>query len=222
MRLTTPFYLGACEVTQAEYVQVIGENPSHFRAAQTASAAARQEAGQLPVENVSWDDAQEFCNRLSGLYAEKSAGRVYRLPSEAQWEYACRAGTATAYLFDDDPTALQDYAWFGFKNEGTTHAVGLKRGNAWQLYDMLGNVYEWCADFYDPAYYAKSPPTDPPGPAGGLRRVIRGGSWFGSAAFCRPTARVGAEPDGGEQIGFRVLCEITGGKGPRGDPPAKQ
>ena len=202
VRLTRPFYLGAYDVTQAEYEQIVGRNPSRFRGLRPSSPAAVRDSGELPVENVSWEEARAFCDRLSALAAEKSAGRVYRLPTEAEWEYACRAGTATEYFFGNDPAGLHDYAWFGLHDAGTTQAVGQKRPNAWQLYDMLGNVYQWCSDLYDPGYYKTSPRDDPRGPAEGLPRVIRGGSWFGGAGFCRAAARMGVSPRATSRSGF--------------------
>ena len=136
--LTQPFKIGVHEVTQAQYEQVMGVNPSHFKGANN------------PVETVSWEDAVEFCRRLSELPAEKAAGHVYRLPTEAEWEYACRAGTTTKYSFGDDESDLGDHAWFlenFLENSGTnTHPVGRKGPNAWSLYGMHGNVLEWCQD----------------------------------------------------------------------------
>jgi len=166
VRISKPFYLGMYEVTQAEYERVIGSNPAHFRG-----------SSQLPVEDVSWEDAQEFCRRLSAIPEERTAGRVYRLPTEAEWEYACRAGSMTKYSFGDDDKDLAESAWFESDSDGRTHAVGQKKPNAWGLYDVHGNVCEWCADWYDGSYYTSSPPEDPAGPASGPYRVLRGGSW---------------------------------------------
>ena len=157
--LSNPFYMGVTEVTQAQYEAVMGTNPSRFKGATN------------PVETVSWNDATEFCKKLS----EKTRQAVH-LPTEAEWEYACRAGTQTAYSFGDAPSALGDYAWWGKNGGMTTHPVGQKKPNAWGLYDMHGNVWEWCADWY--ADYPKGPVTDPAGPATGGARVFRGGSWL--------------------------------------------
>ena len=134
--ITKPFYLGVTEVTQEQYQKVMGTNPSYFKGPQN------------PVETVSWADAVEFCRKLSAMPAEKTAGHVYRLPTEAEWEYACRAGTTTAYSFGDDASRLGDYGWFGGNSDSKTHQVGEKKPNAWGLYDMHGGVYEWCQDRY--------------------------------------------------------------------------
>ena len=175
---------------------------------------AGQDTKRFPVENVSWDDAVEFCRKLSEMPEEKAAGRTYRLPSEAQWEYACRAGSTGRYSFSSggsgiskeyDEKALSDYGWFGDNAGGMTHAVGLKRANAWGLYDMHGNVWEWCQDWYDKEYYAKSPTDDPAGPPGGSHRVNRGGSWDNLAWRCRSAVRDNYGPgDRGDDLGFRV------------------
>jgi len=131
------YYLGVYEVTQAQYEKVIGKNPSLYQ-----GAIVGNENADLPVENVSWHDAVEFCKKLSDLPEEKKAGRVYRLPTEAQREYACRAGSKTAYSFDDEEGLLPEYGWFSSNSSDRTHTVGLLEPNAWGLYDMHGNVWE--------------------------------------------------------------------------------
>ena len=195
--LTKPFHLGAFEVTQEQYEKVMGKNPSRFKGTNN------------PVEKVSWDDAAEFCRRLSELPEEKAAGHVYRLPTEAEWEYACRAGTTTAYSFGDDESQLGQYAWFG-KNSGyATHPVGEKKPNPWGLYDMHGNVWEWCQDWYDD--YPSEPVTDPTGPTTGSARVFRGGDLLFGAAYCRVARRRTLAPTlRSNDLGFRLALSPLG------------
>jgi formylglycine-generating enzyme required for sulfatase activity len=184
------------EVTQAEYEKVIGENGSEFKGVSS------------PVEQVSWDDATEFCKRLSA-----KEGKTYRLPTEAEWEYACRAGTTTRYSFGDDPASLGEYAWYGANSDVRTHSVGEKKPNAWGLYDMHGNMWEWCADSWAMGYYAVSPTDDPPGPETAARRVFRGrvfrgGCWGSGAAGCRSAYRGRDEPQHRRRsLGFRVAAD---------------
>jgi len=164
--LTKPFYLGKYEVTQEQWQQVMGGNPSVFKGAKN------------PVENVSWDDCQEFMGKLR----KKVPGEAFRLPTEAEWEYACRAGTTGEYAGD-----LDAMAWYDSNSGGKTHPVGGKKPNAWGLYDMHGNVWEWCADGYGD--YPNGAATDPNGPNTGSIRVLRGGSWFHVGALCRSALR---------------------------------
>jgi formylglycine-generating enzyme required for sulfatase activity len=164
--ISKPFYMGVTEVTQAQYQAVMGTNPSHFQGSAN------------PVEMVSWNDATDFCKKLS----EKTRQTV-RLPTEAEWEYACRAGTQTEFSFGDDPSALGDYAWRGENGSKTTHPVGQKKPNSWGLCDMHGNVWEWCADGWREY---PGPVRDPSGPAIGKGfHVVRGGSWYfvGTVSF---------------------------------------
>ena len=172
--LSKSYYLGAYEVTQGEYEKVMGSNPSRIKGAKN------------PVETVSWDDAVSFCKKLSEMPEEKAAGRSYRLPTEAEWEYACRAGSTTSYSFGDAASQLDDYAWYG-KSGGTTHAVGLKKPNALGLYDMHSNVSEWCQDWY--GNYPSGALIDPLGHSGGTLRVYRGGCWGDVAVGCRSALR---------------------------------
>lgn len=208
VRINRPFLLGVYEVTQAEFQKLLGSNPSRFQRMSNAKGDSTEpDAERRPVESVSWTAAVEFCHKLSTLPAEASAGRVYRLPREAEWEYACRAGSTTRWSSGDEAT-LAEYAWFGYP-EGKPAPVGQQKPNPWGLYDMHGNVFEWCADWFAADYYRSSPSDDPAGPATGLERVIRGGSWWTSAAnHCRSAARASAPLEGGETVGFRVLCEL--------------
>jgi formylglycine-generating enzyme required for sulfatase activity len=186
--LTQDYYLGAFEVTQAQYAKVMGNNPSYFQGDKVGNVVS----SNRPVEQVSWEDAVEFCRRLSELPEEKAAGRVYRLPTEAEWEYACRAGSTTAFSFGDKLHSLDNYAWFSDNSNEQTHPVGQKKPNAWGLYDMHGNVWEWCCDWY--GEYPKDAVSDPSGPSEGVRRVNRGGSWNNGAAYCRSSLRIRRNP----------------------------
>jgi formylglycine-generating enzyme required for sulfatase activity len=189
------FYLGKYPVTQAQWEAVMGANPSAFKGA------------DRPVENVSWDDVQAFMQKLN----EREGVDHYRLPTEAQWEYACRAGSSTRYYFGDDAARLDDYAWYEENSDHQTHPVGQKHPNAWGLYDMHGNVWEWVQDWY--GGYTANPVTDPIGPTtGAVRRVVRGGSWLVTARFARSAYRLGRPPPGGRvgRLGFR--CLSSGGE----------
>jgi formylglycine-generating enzyme required for sulfatase activity len=199
--LSQPFYMGVHEVTQSQYEQVMGSNPSHFTGRSN------------PVESVSWDDAVKFFRRLSALPEEQAAGRVYRLPTEAEWEYACRAGTDTEYSFGDNASGFSTYAWFTDNSNRTSHPVGKKRANAWGLYDMHGNVWEWCADWY--GNYRRGAVTDPRGPRSGSGRVYRGGCWNDGAGNCRSASRYADTPDRrGNGLSFRLVLSpsVAGGE----------
>jgi serine/threonine protein kinase/formylglycine-generating enzyme required for sulfatase activity len=190
--LKRPFYLGLYPVTQEQYERVIRKNPSQFNGRQN------------PVETVCWEDAVEFCNRLSSLPEERDAGRVYRLPTEAEWEYACRAGSNSAYCFGDDESQLGEYAWFKNNSDGSTHSVGQKKSNVWGLYDMHGNVWEWCADSNSDTIsdFVKGS-VDPHERA---KRVLRGGCWGNGAASCQSTGRYAETlTSRSARYGFRVV-----------------
>ena len=177
------FYLGKYQVTQAQWEAVMGNNPSYFKGA------------NLPVERVSWEDAQEFCQKLS-----QRTKKTYRLPTEAEWEYACRAGTTGAYA-----GVLDEMAWYNKNSEGKTHAVGQKKPNVFGLYDMHGNVWEWCQDWY--GNYSSASQTNPTGPQAGTSRVLRGGSWFNLLVNARAVFRVSLHPSNRDyDFGFRVVC----------------
>jgi formylglycine-generating enzyme required for sulfatase activity len=200
--LSRGFWLGKFPVTQEEYQTLIGQNPSHFTNAGL----------QAPVEQVSWDEATAFCGKLTErLKTSQSRGAIqFRLPTEAEWEYACRAGSTGHYCFGDDKSKLGEYAW-NAKNSGKkTHPVGQKKSNAWGLYDMHGNVWEWCQDWYGP--YPKGPVTDPTGPAKSDSRVLRGGSWFSDAPGNLSCAyRNNNTPDNRNQNnGFRCVVVVGG------------
>ena len=189
----SPFAIGKYEVTQQEWTALMGENPSKFK------------GDTLPVENVSWNDAKEFCKKLSEM-----TGNKYRLPTEAEWEYAARAGSTGKYCFGDDERLLGDYAWYGKNSDKKTLPVGQKKPNAWGLYDMHGNVWEWCSDGYDGGYYKelakRGVAIDPWGPSRGSGRVIRGGSWDGGAVYCRSACRLDWAPGyPGGHLGFRLV-----------------
>ena len=175
VRITRPFYFGKYLVTQEHWKSVMGNNPSHFTGSKN------------PVDSVSWEDSQKFLAKLNAKVG-KQVGR-FVLPTEAQWEYACRAGSSTHYFFGDDESKLDEYAWYGSNSSNTTHPVGQKKANGWGLYDMEGNVWEWCRDWYDEGYYKVSPVDDPSGPAKGKFHVQRGGSWNNGDWRCRCAIR---------------------------------
>jgi formylglycine-generating enzyme required for sulfatase activity len=191
VRITQPFYVGKHEVTQAQWQAVMGNNLSYFTGDR-----------QRPVEQVSWEDAVGFCARLS-----QKEGKTYRLPTEAEWEYACRAGSTTKWCFGDSESQLGDYAWYGLHSGSSTHPVGGKKQNAWGLYDMHGNVWEWCADCSDGNYYGSSPLNDPKGPSSGAYRALRGGAWQISAGDSRSANRAAYLPVvfWGHNLGLRVV-----------------
>jgi formylglycine-generating enzyme required for sulfatase activity len=209
VRITRPFYLGIAPVLQREYEALMGVNPASF---------FRTNGGgpDHPVEQVSWKDAVAFCQRLSEQEEEHKAGWVYRLPTEAEWEYACRAGTATAFAFGRALTADQanfdsTRPWEGTIPKppaGRTTRVGSYPANGYGLYDVHGNVWEWCQDWYDPRAYDAGPRADPPGPAKGSAKVLRGGSWRDPAINCRCASRRSLPPTVPvRDVGFRVVAE---------------
>jgi formylglycine-generating enzyme required for sulfatase activity len=198
------FYMGKFTVTQAQWQTLMGDNPSEFGGA------------EHPVETVSHEDAEAFIKRLN----EKESTRTYRLPTEAEWEYAARAGSQSTYSFGSAGSRLPDYAWFQNNSAGTTHPVGQRAPNDWGLHDMQGNVHEWCADWYNRDYYAGSPSRHPVGPRKGVARVLRGGDWGSEAWYCRCAIRSLSSPQRrSPRVGFRVvkdLAEPSGGKKPTG------
>lgn len=207
--ITKPFYLARHEITQRQWLAVMGEssftqmrsNPYY----DLPGMAQRLNHPDHPA-TVSWNEAQAF---LAMLNQREGNGR-YRLPTEAEWEYAARAGTTTAYSFGDDVRELGRHAWYGEDfATGSTHRVGQKQPNPWGLYDVHGNVWEWVQDWFDAGYYARSPTTDPQGPESGSQRVVRGGSWHVTATSWRSAFRRSYDPNyRGISIGFRPVLEI--------------
>jgi formylglycine-generating enzyme required for sulfatase activity len=188
--ISQPFYLGKYPVTQAQWEAVMGDPPSRFKG-----------NPNRPVESVSWHYVQTFLHQLN----EREGGGGYRLPTEAQWEYACRAGTQTV-RYDSD---LDIIAWYGANSDNATHEVGQKLPNPWDLYDMLGNVWEWVQDWFVEDYYRHSPTVDPQGPDAGAGRVYRGGSWRGDAHYARAACRYWDDPGNRhDNLGFR--CSSSG------------
>jgi formylglycine-generating enzyme required for sulfatase activity len=205
--ISNDYYLGVTEVTQGQYERVMGTNPSDNQKRDIRMS----DSSMYPVERVSWEDAVEFCKNLSDLPEEKKEGRVYRLPTEAQWEYACRAGSMTQYSFGESSRSIGDYAWLQGNSNNRIHPVGQKKPNAWGLYDMHGNVWEWCSDWYDK--YPKGPVSDPGGPKEGTFRVLRGGSYDCDPTSCRSAHRMWYIPSSRylyRYYGFRVALIPTG------------
>ncbi len=214
--VVSPFEMDRFLVTQEHYQRVMGENPSRWKGEKN------------PVEQVRWSDAVRFCNRRSELEGLQPCYDLttwkcdftatgYRLPTEAEWEFACRAGTATRYFFGDAPTRLGSYAWYDKNSGGRPRPVGQKEANPWGLHDMCGNVWQWCNDFYRVDYYSTSPKEDPRGPEAGENKVVRGGAWRFGAENCRSGYRYNESPGysdvcfGYDIYGFRCVR--------RSDPP---
>ena len=188
--ISEAFYMGKYEVTQKEWKAVMGDNPSSFK------------GDKLPVEQVSWNDIQEFIKKLN----QKEGGTKYRLPTEAEWEYAARAGSNSKWSFGDNESQLGDYAWYGSNSNSQTHPVGQKKPNKYGLYDVHGNVWEWVQDWYDSNYYSSSPKTDSKGPSSGSYRVLRGGGWNYNAVDARSADRGNSYPGSRySDIGFRLV-----------------
>ncbi|MHB8521591.1 MAG: formylglycine-generating enzyme family protein [Limisphaerales bacterium] len=215
----TAFLMDKFEVTQEMFAKAQLPNPSHW-----------QDNPKNPVERVRWRDAKQYCNersRLEGLtpcYNEKTeawdcdySANGYRLPTEAEWEYACRAGTSGPYDFGA-PDKLRQYAWFDENAGERTHPVGQKKPNRWGIFDLYGNVSEWCEDVYSPNSYSESPATDPhgpPSPGKDVKRVLRGGSWKASAGMSRASFRQGQRTGDTDACfytdfcGFRCVRRVT-------------
>jgi len=193
------FFIDTHLVTQERFQALMGSNPSRWK------------GDKNPVEQVRWSDAVRFCNKRSEAESLQPCYDLqtwkcnfdatgYRLPTEAEWEYACRAGTTTPYFFGDNPAKLGDYAWFDKNSGGRPRPVGQKQPNPWGLYDMAGNVWEWCNDFYKVDYYREAPRQDPRGPTEGQNKVLRGGAWRFSPENCRSGYRYNENP------GYADVC----------------
>ncbi|MGE3311027.1 MAG: formylglycine-generating enzyme family protein [Limisphaerales bacterium] len=204
--ITRDFWIGKYEVTQGEFEQVLGRNPSHF----TGDPLR-------PVEKVTFLEASNYCAAVT--LREQKAGRlppgfVYRLPSEAEWEYACRAGDTNQYSFGNDPAAADAFAWTAENSDATTHPIGSKKPNPWGIHDMHGNVWEWCHDWYEP--YPTGPLWDPMGPATSKFKVFKGGGWNQEIDFARSANRFMMAPSNGIHfVGFRIAL----GHQPRASTP---
>jgi formylglycine-generating enzyme required for sulfatase activity len=206
--LTHGFYIGKDLVTQADFLSVMGYNPSYFNGPRLTNDYGTDLS--RPVENVTWYAAQSYCSQLT--LNEQNAGRLplnwaYRLPTEAEWEYACRAGTTTRFSYGDDPTysSLTSYAWYSGNSSNMTHDVALKLANPWGMHDVHGDVYEWCQDWL--GSYPTNAVIDPQGPQTGSLNVFRGGSWAYGGAACRSAGRYGESPTSTDTfLGFRVVA----------------
>jgi formylglycine-generating enzyme required for sulfatase activity len=188
--LSKPFYMGVHEVTQSQWVRVMGYNPSRFRSPDN------------PVEQVSWNDAIRFIRKLNKL----EGGDFYRLPTEAEWEYSARSGSGGFFWFGDDPKMLSQYAWQAENSQKRSHPVGQMPQNPFGLFDLCGNVSEWTMDWYGERYYSKSSYIDPKGPPAGSSKTVRGCSYADPAKYCRSAYRNYLAPkDMNSHIGFRVL-----------------
>jgi len=194
--ISRPFYLQTTEVTQEQWQKVMGNNPSHFK----------HRGKMRPVESVTWYDAREFIKRLNEIEGTDK----YRIPTEAEWEYACRAGSHTKFSFGDDDQLLEGFAWYHHNSKGRTNPVGQKKPNAWGLYDMHGNVWEWCQDWYGP--YPENHVSDPKGPSSGKDRVVaRGGSWAYGVSHNRSAIRLKLHPKARDFFGdrgFRIARDL--------------
>jgi formylglycine-generating enzyme required for sulfatase activity len=205
VKISRAYWIGRYPVTQGEFLDVMGVNPSRFKEPEFIVDHRR------PVERVTWHDALDYCAALTERESEAGRiphGSIYRLPTEAEWEYACRAWSSTRFSFGDDPdsTRLAEYGWYADNSDGTTQPVGGKKPNLWGLYDVHGNVFEWCFDWYAalPGRFV----VDPQGPATSPadRRVTRGGSWDKEARSCRSAVRWANSPNSGfSDLGFRVV-----------------
>jgi formylglycine-generating enzyme required for sulfatase activity len=200
--ITKGFYLGVTAVTQAQFQKVMGYNPSHFQA-----KLVKGDSSKYPVEMLKWDEAMRFCKELGELLLEKEQKRTYRLPTEAEWEYACRAGTTTMFSFPDH-TEYFDYCWCGEEMDSAPLPVASRKPNAWGLFDMHGNVCEFVSDYYGERSAEKA--VDPRGPSTGEQRIAKGGGWLAHWTGCRSAAKISSpEWYRFHDTGFRVLLEVS-------------
>jgi formylglycine-generating enzyme required for sulfatase activity len=187
--------MGKYKVMQDQWEAVMGKNPSAYR------------GPKYPVNNVSWDDCQVFIKKLDEKF--RGRGGKFHLPTEAQWEYACRAGTTTQWSCGNDASKLGEYAWHEGNAEASIHPLGMKKPNAWGLYDIHGDLWEWCADTYDSRYYSVSPHDDPAGPTVLGNRVLRGGSWYLRPDYARSSRRSWLGQSVGSMLhGFRLAMSL--------------
>jgi formylglycine-generating enzyme required for sulfatase activity len=200
-----PYYMGGTHVTVGQFRQFVEEAKYNIGDDRWKNPGFEQ-FDDCPVVLVAWDNAVAFCDWLS-----QKEGKTYRLPTEAEWEYSCRAGKKNLrYCFGDDDAKLEDYCWYSKNSGGGTRPVGKKKPNEWGLYDMHGNAWEWCQDYWDPNYYKWSPKQDPTGPRAGGERVFRGGSWAGPPVQCRSACHDHHDPgDRHNAIGFRVVLVVS-------------
>ncbi len=199
VRITHGFYMSISPVTQAQYEKLKGKNPSFFHKLPGGTT-------EFPIESVTWFDAEKFCQKLSQLADETLAERTYRLPTEAEWEYACRAGTSTPFWCGNELSGKEGHCKTGGMGQGHPYIVGRSTANPWGLYDMHGNVDEWCSDWYHEYYYFDSPGNDPAGPTKGDKKIVRGGNWADLPVDCRSASRRAMSPNQTyNTVGIRVV-----------------
>lgn len=209
VRITRPYYMGSYEVTQEQYRRLMLANPSWHDPSRGLKGITSQDTGRMPVEHVSWEDAAEFCWRLSALPEEVRLGHAYRLPTEAEWEYACRAGDDQPHVREPEPSVVTgENIGEHLKTPLNIMAVGSYAPNPFGLYDMRGNVFEWCSDWFERDYYLHSPTDDPQGPNSGFLRVVRGADWLFTGEGCLINRRVSPPWTSSAFLGFRVVATI--------------